>query len=99
MKELAACCEGLSLAARWVQGLIIVEYLNQIACCASFEVNGWNAQDLVTVLGDIDFVNIEGELNRVAHKLANFAKSDLGTAVWLGNIPPVIASLVIGECN
>lgn len=53
----------------------------------------------MTVLGDIDFVNIEGELNRVAHKLASFAKSDLGTAVWLGNIPPVIASLVIGECN
>jgi ribonuclease HI len=104
--ELEACKEGLQLALEWSQLQILVE-TDCAELVAAVKSNELDRSRLAYLISDIknlavherimSFVKVDRIQNRVSHLLANLARLEQRTFVWLGSGPETSVQASIHE--
>lgn len=106
--EARACVEGLRLASQWVQAPIILQSdcSRVVASLTSIKEDrseiGFliqEAKELMAIMPQVKVQKVRREQNIISHELANLARRDVHTAVWLRQVPACIVRLVEQDCN
>ena len=106
--EARACVEGLRLASQWVHLPVLLEsdcsrvvkaFKSTMEDRSEIAFQIREGKELVHLLQEVQFVQVNRERNSAAHVLAQLARRNVHSAVWLRQVPSCIAQLVVLECN
>lgn len=105
--EARACVEGIRFAAQWVSGLVILE--SDCARVVQALQRGSDrsdigfviaeARELAQVLVEWKVALVKRECNAIANELAQLARRNSHTAVWLGQAPACVMDLLAADCT
>jgi len=105
--EAWACLEGLRLAAQWIHEPVIVEsdcarivqalQAEEDRSALSFIL--LEAKDHARMLPQWRIAKVKRECNSVANELAQLARRNMHSAVWLGRALACVADIVKNDCN
>jgi ribonuclease HI len=102
--ETRACVEGLRLASQWVQMPVIIESDCSRVVHAlktskedkselAFHIR--EGKELMQIMQEVEIVQVKCERNSAAHLLAQLARRNTHSAVWLRQVPSCIAQQVV----
>jgi hypothetical protein len=102
-----ACAEGAQLAAQYAQGPVIFETDCARVCKAmsskedrsDFSFVILEAKEHAQALDEWRVSQVKRECNLIAHELAQLARRESDSAIWLGRVPRCVTDLVISDCN
>ena len=103
--ELYAIEQGLLLAQEMELPQVMMESDAFAAILAINQGNSWGEDGHLvegilrakTFFSSCSFAHLKTDFNKVAHKLAQFAKVNLCTQVWKGVTPPFVSHLVVSD--
>jgi len=106
--EVRACVEGIRLASQWIQMPVILEsdcsrvvhaFNSSKEDRSEFAFHVKEGKDLMQLLQEVEIVQVNRERNSAAHLLAQLARRNVHSAVWLRQVPSCIAKQVDLDCT
>jgi hypothetical protein len=102
-----ACAEGAQLAAQYAQGPVIFETDCARVCKAmsskedrsDFSFVILEAKEHAQALDEWRVSQVKRECNLIAHELAQLARRESDSTIWLACVPRCVTDLVISDCN